>query len=803
MAITPTVVGPGKTHHISITDDDGTETGYILWAQDDKFAPRLVISREPALAPQQFQGSASYTDQLPTQDLVWEIPSFHEGGLLARWTPQDTRRYNQCTYIDPSIPGEFSLNNAGATVYAFLNHSDFDSNTLTPAWVASGGAVINVGSATLTTTGATIKQTIATANSVFASVTLGAIANVTITGGGCDIAVGYDVDGDVTTYVTTTSLGAGSFTLNSSIALPAGAHTIKFLVKHTATDTTSVSVTNTAITSANYAASCHGFVDYKGTLYGCWGWIVGQYDATNKYFTPVLVGPGVITGLAVSPTDDVLVAGVGDYTQTAGSFLPEVPQYTTTYYTTTDGSTWTSRTGPGGPYVACRNRLWGVKNANTISSSIDVTTPTWTDYTDLGTNARKIFNVFAVNDVLVVGKEDGMWVYNRADFFEDATPEFGYTAHPDNFRRGITWAGWLYLRTRRGVLRYNGSEIQDVGADFTGPQISDFSGRCKVFAIDDTQGYVLMDTPNTDVSLTKDSWLLSFEDTGQNLRLHTLHQHTDGADLQAAATFYSLVSETATSGAGTSLFVSGRIYMGTSPAGLGSVICYGTHVHTHQLTARQVAPTRDLAPNLSATGSLITPYWDGGFPDSIKTGIKLTFRTDGTLGASQTVTVSYEIDEDSSYTTLGSAVTTVGLQSLYFSTAALAKRKFKRIRFKFALATNSATAGPIVIMPVVLHTVFRPTRLKHYEFFVIVADNLPLVGGGTDDALGADLLTALDGYLDDTWPSTLKEDEDNDGTATSHTIFVDDVARYKLIALNDDREPVWVYRVVASQKVTS
>jgi len=779
----PTPVA-GQTHDITITDDAAVETGYMLWSppSDDKglSSPRLAISREPLLAPKQYEGTARYSDAPPDVDLVWEIETFHKGGLSARWTPETAGRYNEGNAVDAHTPGELSLQNELYRASIYPRNGDFGSST---GWTLSGGATIGSGELEVDEVAARAQSANATNPSAFSSrpYTLG--LTVTVVGPSATMRLGVVING-VDSY-TDTVVAAGTSLITHTDTAGAGVTSFAWFVVHQSGASTTVRCDEAFMFHGD--AIPRGFLEYSDLLYLALGRAVYVWSDANQMMEQVFVGPSNCLGLGVSPTDDVLIAGFGS----------------DGYYSTTNGTTWTARVGPGGPYATVRNRIWGVRDNDTVSSSVDVTTPNWTDYNDVGTTVRAMTGIYAMNDVVVVGKEDGIWVYDRAaNLFRNITPEFNHAPHTENFDAGIEWMGWLYLKTRRGVFRYNGVDLEDMTSYFNGPQTDDFGGRIKAFAIDGSRAYVLMDTPLTDASTSKNTWLMTFreiiDENGDAIFVvHPIHRINAG-DYRAATVWY--YSQLATPN--NYIFMASRFFR--------SGTTYEPYITYMKIPERHDSPALDVVPDLAQDGTgtepnaLITQWWDGMLPDTDKALISMTFRVAGTVAAgTREIEVSMARNEDSGWTAWGT-ISATGVSTLYGSVLALANRSFKRLRLRFEIETNSATLAPRILLPIVVHTTYRPARPRHYEFTVMVSDNLPLRTGGTErDITAATLASRLDGYISDTWPSTLREDEDGDGTVTTHDMFVVDVSRLRQVDDIRTRQKVWLYKVVGIEKTLS
>ncbi len=782
----------GVTHDITLTDPDSVETGFMLDAPLEPqsgqplTSPRLLIARADALRPERVSGQSELSSVPTEQDLHWEIKSFHKGALSYRWSPAEDGRYNEADGVDCTAPGEFALNNKmGAPLGVLVFDPSFEdwTNSTTPAqWTVgsdnnlqnssarTGDFALGINAAAVTVSTDALRQTLPGGGKFRGSATpkltvswwakrpATATASIdfkvdVVVAGGSDAAT-TTVTQTLTTAKTTYEYKSGTISFTDA----ANITSIKvFLYVATGSGESATPFVIVDDFHIQYDSSIPGrnMLEYIDNLYGASDGATVKFNETTDTFEMVdHVSENLTTRLGISPADDRILVGYG----------------TNAYARSADGATWAVETSqPPGPYAQVRGLVWSQKDSapvdhSAVSSSNDVTTPDWTDFTGIGTQNRAITGLYAWNDVLVIGKEDGLWVYDRAtNQFKDVTPEFQFQPHTENFSRGLAWNGWLWLNTRRGMYRYRDGAKQDVSALIAGPRLADFGGRVRAFAADSNRLYILMDTPSSDATADKTTWLLSLSevegDRGRETRVHTMHKLTIG-DLYNAVVFDN--------GTDAHLYMAGRRFESGSS--------YAPVVHRMKVPERHENASRDVTPDFStAVGStVITQYWDGLFPDDTKVFTQLAVRTEG-CDANKTVKVEFEVDEDASYTTLGT-IAANGLTTLNFSTVALAKRSGKRIRFRFTLSTNSATLSPRVLMPMVLHTKWRPAKHKSYRFDVRLAINDRMLNHGVDPESPAQKLTKLNAYeAEKRWHVTLKEDEDNDGTITSHNLYVGDV----------------------------
>ena len=291
-------------------------------------------------------------------------------------------------------------------------------------------------------------------------------------------------------------------------------------------------------------------VAYKNQLYIGFGRNVLRFDEGSDTFVAIRESSHSYNALGISPADDLLVLGFvgGGYETFNGNTTWRV-------FDTNDPDG--QPLYPGGPYATLGNRLWAIRNGNTVSSTVSVVgttgaNPAWIDYTPIGPKHQPLTNIYSVNDTIVVGAADGLYVYNRVDNFEseadrfrNISPEFQFAPSPENYRYGGAFLHRLYLNTRRGFVRTDGRDLyEDITYYFNGPQLQEFGGPIQGFAVDAHVGYILMRPPYINTALDFQTWLLVIDDfvdvvTGQeNLAIRPIQFFSVG-DIRSMYTFHS------------------------------------------------------------------------------------------------------------------------------------------------------------------------------------------------------------------------------------------------------------------------
>ena len=159
-----------------------------------------------------------------------------------------------------------------------------------------------------------------------------------------------------------------------------------------------------------------------------------------------------------------------------------------------------------------------------------------------------------------------------------------------------------------------------------------------------------------------------------------------------------------------------------------------------QLPVRSAAPFIDAETPVSKTGEFDTSVWHGGVPGTSKAFLKAVFWVDkldnsGT-DPNRKITVKYGLDgEDSETYTLGILRSTDRIQTLYFADATettsgdainpMTQAVGRSIQMRFSFSTDdAANVEPPRMFAFEIHSTLRPPRLKTWEVFVRVGEDM-------------------------------------------------------------------------------
>ena len=316
MAVT-VIVGPTGTHDLSLTDSASTETGFRVVGEDNTLdtPPAITITREPVAPTRSVEGIFRYSDMPPDVDLVWDIETFHHGGLSNRWTPELGRsadasvtphrnaagRYNQADGCDARVPGEFGMANAIDSLHPFILNADFGAAT---GWTLGGTAAISGGNLTLSASGDSARQTLNNPT-VYRSRSVIARARVTANSGNVDIRIGFYIDGSIAGATTTVTVTSGTTAIVSHTqAVGAGISTIALYIDKNTNGATTATVSDCwCLTGSFNVPRIGGILEFNDEQYFVFGSAVLTLGSSNQLDVVYIQSSGSnIEGLGVSPS---------------------------------------------------------------------------------------------------------------------------------------------------------------------------------------------------------------------------------------------------------------------------------------------------------------------------------------------------------------------------------------------------------------------------------------------------------------------------------------------------------------------
>ena len=356
----------------------------------------------------------------------------------------------------------------------------------------------------------------------------------------------------------------------------------------------------------------------------------------------------------------------------------------------------------------------------------------------MGKDDRAVTNIYNLEGSLAIGKEDGLYrySYHYGKRFYNVYEGGGAAVDPNNFSRGLNWNGWFYtVFSEVGMMRYNGQTWQDISPYVQSPGFSEMGSRVRAFATDGKSLFVLIEDLAS-ASITTTMWVYALQE-----RLDGTWASHQVANLTMSDANDMFVFKPSGS-SNQFLFINGE-YLSSEPA-------------SYRLRLPDKTETPRLATNaaVALSGTLITSYWDGNRPQINKAFNKITLVTEG-LGTNQTISIAYQVDNDTTWTDIHSTSATVSLSptaTVGFNEGVVGRR----IRLRFTFTTNSATASP-VLKGFALHTSWRPPRLRRWRIVGAIEDDTRNLQGVRHAMPSGRMLTNLRSLAEEVPPITIED----------------------------------------------
>lgn len=460
---------------------------------------------------------------------------------------------------------------------------------------------------------------------------------------------------------------------------------------------------------------------FANDFYVACGRTICKWDEDGLAFYPVYVDTAyAISDLEVFATDGTprIYAGRGSDSN---------------YLLSTDGTTWSNPSTNSGNsrlaefFTVARNAIGNFamlkSRGNKIALAEDPTdTANWGAEIQVGQDDIAITSLFAADDTALVGKEDGIYPYDRTfNQFVDIEPEAGLFPDADNFKVAISRGKEVFSGgTRRIFWRIpfrTGDRWRDISRLISSGTYLGFGGRVTALAQD--AGNIWVASPD-DLGSTGGgfpyTFPFSFDSSGKalNVRVMTLRSRPDSDS-------GDLIPHTVTSISGTDISRMGVFQDATNDR--SSLFIFGTtenpglsvspedepRVVRLNLPLDNDNPALVQTRRLRRNGNYFDPWWDGGFPDAQKAMVKLTFTTRN-LASGKTITAYYKTDDatdnDAQGWTLFGATGVVNTSPVQTITPSLTTPiTFRRIRFRYAFDSDSDSDPPPRVESVVPHAV--------------------------------------------------------------------------------------------------
>ena len=744
---------------IQHTDGSSNVVELSLWKDSPELVGGYQTGTLPFLPPRQPTDDANYQQIDPQLAMAYDVSSFHRGfgqgddkefgkesrygysdGVLAQFKDELTLGYYEdevdLFLSDPRFEGDF-------TGYWTTSNITLAAETSTSADIHSGKQSAKL---TATNSNGTITQSVATTTkNALQGVKLTVVAYVKRKSGSGNIKMTVDDGVSATDSSTVTSTDWTLVQVDKTLDGSASKVEVKFTVGTNGDVFHIDDLCMIPLGGIDFPAQA---VEFQGSLYMPCGYHILKWSPANTRWDSV--GPKAnttaYTDIAVYSGDGTnrLFVARGDSTayQTATA-----PDGTTAAFTAASSGTanqnyakyFARARNANGDFALAKTR------SNTVAFSVNPDDATsWGAEVTVGDSDKAVTNLFAANDVLLVGKEDGLFSYDRNfNQFEDNSPEANFFSGSNNFKKAISRSGRIYATSGDRAFwsipfLIPGDQWEDVSYLFRATSFIGFGGRASAIAQDVNNIFVTVpDDLKSTFSSFPYTFPFSFVTAGNKKQKIYLIAMSNQRDTSQSPS--ELVSHTISSffvdeiqelsrykddaNSESSIFAFGKItnedISTSSSAGAQSNI--EPRIIRLKLPIENEHPALVSGRQLRKSGEFYTSFMDFNFPDQEKAAVKLTLEGEN-LDSNRTVTVSYKIEtsglddtDDSTWTTFGDSgvINSSGSQTL---TASLTSPvTFKRIRFRFEFASSSTTAMPPRIKNMVFHAVFNPVNFLNWK----------------------------------------------------------------------------------------
>ena len=768
-------VVPGGSHDLRLASDETaspTTAIDLVLAEDEEGGRRWQELRVPSIPPRQSSGELTWTHRDPKVDFVLGKTDWSGGALQAVWSSDEPNKYSKNDGCDPRwenlltigmdrTPADFLVRNGGAEQNA------------TTGWTAGSNVTHTIVTTSPHSGSYTHQLVLASASSAAGTLMYQDLAWHTTPWRGTQITV--------TAWVKRTGgsdsgiiLRVGDGNSNTDSSASTSSSWARLAVTHTvhasSSDKVRIELRNSADPTADHTFHVDdisvtptggvvwvGTAEVADTLYAAVGRGIVKWNETNDVWDLVFYSANAATDIIEYFGNIYVATGAGNA------------------YLYGTGTTWTSSNDAASNdavyFTVNRNRLWKSDSTYLVRSSISPINGTpssfvsdspagsnWTAAYTVGDSDRSITGLYNLWDTIVVGKEDGLHIYKRyyndgsdANEFENITNDYESLVSGDNFARGATRAGWLYLASsQQGLIRFNTQTIEDISDTFFEPRLSSIGGRPWAFAADPTQMWMLVDTPTADTSTSKTVWLASLRLKGEEWRYH-LMQTVPIGDINHLS---------ANNGY---LYGLGRLYDGTA---------YVAASYRWKLPTKNVAPAYDASPAILASASMEDSIWDGQSPDADKAYLSVSIICED-LDAEHTIRMRYGLDGAAPTTTTLATFNGAGrVQTAYFNTVTTPESAAvgRTIQPEWTFTTDDEVSPKLFAYAI--HSTLRPERVRAWECFVWVGDSVPLRNGFPAPVAKATMMSALDTLETQVYPLVLTHDFDQVGSETTIRVHI-------------------------------
>ena len=719
------------------TDGSSNKVELTLWKDSPSVPGGYKLDSLAFLPPRQPTDDANYQQVDPKAAMTYDLTSFHRGfGQGEDKSFGKESRYGYSDGVLAQFNGELTLGYSQEECDFLIRNGRFEDAeinqwTATNVTVARSTADPRSGDAharvTVGSDGGTLTQSFSSVSAAALdgeNVHVIAYAKRISGSGSCTLSV----TGTATTEATTSS----SYNIIEVTGVAASAATTITLTFSTADDVWDID--DICVIPAGGVSFPSAPVTFEGYCYVICGQMLLYWDESRKTFDCKYFFDRAVNSIITFDEKMLVGSTVKDGSNNYKYFYLTVggnPASTSLTANTVTSST--AAVAEAKFFVRARNANGNFAVAKVRSNKVAfikdpyISSPVWGSEIEIGKPESEITNAFAANDTLVVGKEDGMFVYDRnVNQFRDVSPEAGLFSGSNNFKRAIARAGRIYATSGDRAFwsipfLVQDNQWDDISYLLRATSFIGFGGRVTSLAQDVNNIFVTVaDDLKPFTQLFPYTYPFSFSTGGISQKLYLVAIRTQRDSSAAPA---EQVAHTITSLDMSDCSQLARYKDETTSTIRSSTFAFGTFANDDTSNSntdepritRLVMPLENEHPSLVGSrqirtqGDFYTSFMDFNFPDQDKSLAKIAFLSTN-VDSDSTVSLSYKLDDssyddDQGWTSIGT-ISSGGSQVL---TPSLTDPvTFKRIRFRLRLSTAARTDRGPRVLSMVVHAMFNP-----------------------------------------------------------------------------------------------
>ena len=719
------------------TDGSSNKVELTLWKDSPSVPGGYKLDSLAFLPPRQPTDDANYQQVDPKAAMTYDLTSFHRGfGQGEDKSFGKESRYGYSDGVLAQFNGELTLGYSQEECDFLIRNGRFEDAeinqwTATNVTVARSTADPRSGDAharvTVGSDGGTLTQSFSSVSAAALdgeNVHVIAYAKRISGSGSCTLSV----TGTATTEATTSS----SYNIIEVTGVAASAATTITLTFSTADDVWDID--DICVIPAGGVSFPSAPVTFEGYCYVICGQMLLYWDESRKTFDCKYFFDRAVNSIITFDEKMLVGSTVKDGSNNYKYFYLTVggnPASTSLTANTVTSST--AAVAEAKFFVRARNANGNFAVAKVRSNKVAfikdpyISSPVWGSEIEIGKPESEITNAFAANDTLVVGKEDGMFVYDRnINQFRDVSPEAGLFSGSNNFKRAIARAGRIYATSGDRAFwsipfLVQDNQWEDISYLLRATSFIGFGGRVTSLAQDVNNIFVTVaDDLKPFTHLFPYTMPFDFSQGGIAQKLYLVAIRTQRDSSAAPA---EQVAHTITSLDMSDCSQLARYKDETTSTIRSSTFAFGTFANDQTSNSdanepritRLVMPLENEHPSLVGSrqirtqGDLYTSFMDFNFPDQDKSLAKIAFLSTN-VDSDSTVSLSYKTDDityddDQGWTSIGT-ISSSGSQVL---TPSLTDPvTFKRIRFRLRLSTAARTDRGPRVLSMVVHAMFNP-----------------------------------------------------------------------------------------------